>query len=299
MNASGAEANRVETANDVELKNGNPWLFVSDLHGSDHRYEKLYQAIIERRPAVVLLGGDLFPHAMEGGFLDSTLIPLFRKLRAEMGDTYPPVLLILGNDDPRSFESRMREVEAEGLWTYVHGKKVTVGQTSVYGYACVPPTPFRLKDWERYDVSRYCDPGCVPLEQGVRTVAMDMSGIIWTTIKDDLAHLTSDDALRNAVFLFHAPPYGTSLDRAGLDGMMVDHAPLDVHVGSIAIQRFITARQPRLTLHGHVHESSRLTGEWKAQIGSTVCLGAAHDGPELALVSFDVNAPQNATRELL
>ena len=37
--------------------------------------------------------------------------------------------------------------------------------------------------------------------------------------------------------------------------------------GSIAIERFIEDRQPLLTLHGHVHESARLTGSWQEKIG--------------------------------
>ena len=78
----------------------------------------------------------------------------------------------------------------------------------------------------------------------------------------------------------------------------MDHAPLDVHVGSIAIRRFIEARQPLATLHGHVHESARLTGAWQERIGRTVCLSAAHDGPELALVRFDLETPADASREL-
>ena len=80
----------------------------------------------------------------------------------------------------------------------------------------------------------------------------------------------------------------------------MDHAPLDVHVGSIAIRRFIEARQPLVTLHGHVHESARLTGAWQDRIGRTVCLSAAHDGPELALVRFDLEQPEaGAPGELL
>jgi len=34
-------------------------------------------------------------------------------------------------------------------------------------------------------------------------------------------------------------------------------------VGSIAVRRFIEERQPLLTLHGHIHESARLTGDWR------------------------------------
>jgi len=101
------------------------------------------------------------------------------------------------------------------------------------------------------------------------------------------------------VFLFHAPPYRTKLDRADLDGKTIDHVPLDVHVGSIAVRRFIEQRQPWLTLHGHVHESARLSGDWRDCLGRTRMFSAAHDGPELALVRFDLDDPARASRELL
>jgi len=70
-----------------------------------------------------------------------------------------------------------------------------------------------------------------------------------------------------------------------------------VHVGSIAVRRFIETRQPHLTLHGHIHESARLTGSWRDRIGRTLLLSAAHDGPELALIRFDLEHPGNAIRE--
>jgi Icc-related predicted phosphoesterase len=72
-----------------------------------------------------------------------------------------------------------------------------------------------------------------------------------------------------------------------------------VHIGSVAIRRFIESRQPLLTLHGHVHESARLTSAWRQRIGRTLCLSAAHDGPELALVRFDLDEPDGASRELV
>ena len=105
--------------------------------------------------------------------------------------------------------------------------------------------------------------------------------------------------MERAVCLFHCPPYKTRLDRVALDGRMIDHVPLDVHIGSIAIQRFIEGHQPWLTLHGHVHESTRLTDSWQDRIGRTICFNAAHDGPELALIRFDVDNPADAERELL
>jgi Icc-related predicted phosphoesterase len=223
----------------------------------------------------------------------------FGSLQSRLGSSYPSVFLILGNDDPRLEESAVRDVATTGIWSYLHNARRPVGSYVVYGYSYVPPTPFILKDWERYDVSRYVDPGCIPPTHGRLSLPVPQRELEWSTISEDLEKLTGDLDLSNAVFLFHAPPYKTKLDRAALDGQQVDHVPLDVHVGSIAIQRFIKARQPLLTLHGHVHESARLTGEWRELIGSTHAFTAAHDGPELALVRFDLEDPASATRELI
>jgi Icc-related predicted phosphoesterase len=281
-----------------------PCLFVSDLHGRVDRYEKLLARIAEERPDAVFLGGDLLPFGGVGGgaggdFLLQWLGPRLEEVRARLGSAYPAVLAIFGNDDPRSGEASLAALEAHGLLHHAHGRRLVVAGVPVYGYACVPPTPFALKDWERYDVSRFVDPGSVSPEEGFRSVPVPEGEAKWGTIADDLEALVGSDDVSGAVFLFHAPPYRTSLDRAALDGRAVDHAPLDVHVGSIAVRRFIEGRQPLATLHGHVHESARLTGAWRDRIGRTVCLSAAHDGPELALVRFDLDGPAGAARELV
>jgi Icc-related predicted phosphoesterase len=156
-----------------------------------------------------------------------------------------------------------------------------------------------LKDWERYDVSRFVDPGCISPEAGKRSVPVPARETKYRTIADDLKELAAGGDLSRRIFLFHTPPYQTKLDRAALDGKMIDHVPLDVHIGSIAVRRFIERRQPLLALHGHVHESARLTGGWMDRIGKTVCLSAAHDGPQLALVRFDPDNPGAASRELI
>jgi len=276
--------------------------FASDLHGNVDRYRKLFVAIATERPQIVFLGGDLLPMPFDLGhadFVTGYLQSELHKLRGLLATDYPRILIILGNDDPRVEEAAVLNVAAQGLWTYVHDRRIVLGATPVYGYAFVPPSPFQLKDWERYDVSRYVDPGCVSPEECRRSVPVAPREIRYATIQEDLAKLTRGDDVSGAVFLFHAPPYQTKLDRAALDGKMIDHVPLDVHIGSIAIQRYIAERQPRLTLHGHVHESARLSGAWRDQIGRTTILSAAHDGPELALVRFDLAAPEGATRELI
>lgn len=276
--------------------------FISDLHGRYDRYEKLFGLIRERRPEIVLFGGDLLPHGhyrqMENDFTEDYLYRRLSDLKSSMQENYPKVYLILGNDDPRSEENTFIELGRTGVWHYLHNRKDEHMGFTFYGYANVPPTPFRFKDWERYDVSRYVDPGCISPLEGFMTVDPEVD-LEYATIKDDLEQLTGDEDLKGSVFLFHSPPYKTYLDRAALDGKMVDHVPMDVHVGSIAMIRFIENRQPLITLHGHIHESSRITGHWKQQFGRTTAFSAAWDGPELAVVAFDIERPGGAERWLI
>lgn len=250
-------------------------------------------------PEAVFLGGDLLAHGVSlneaEAFVTGFLQPLLSAARTGAGD----VFLILGNDDPRWAEEAFLEGDRLGAWTYLHNRVASWQGYDVMGYACVPPTPFLLKDWERYDVSRYVDPGCVSPEEGRRSVGVDERDVRYGTIQADLDALAGARDLSRAICLFHTPPYATVLDRVAMEARLVDHAPVDVHVGSIAVRRFIERRQPLVTLHGHVHESARLTGGWCAFSGRTVMLGAAHDGPELALVRFDPSRPAEATRELI
>ncbi len=281
--------------------------FAADLHGREKRYRKLFQAIEREKPAAVFLGGDLYPSGLGGmagmqgyaDFFKEVFAAGFISLQKSLGAAYPPVFVILGNDDARIEERELQEYESRGLWHYMHNKCVPWNDFSVYGYAFVPPTPFMLKDWERYDVSRYLDPLCVAPEDGWLSVSVPKNVLKQQTIQEDLQVLSKDNDLSRAVFLFHTPPYNSGLDRAALDGKKVNYVDLDVHVGSIAVRRFIESRQPLLTLHGHIHESARITGHWKERIGRTLAISAAHDGAELALVRFDLDDLEDATRELL
>jgi Icc-related predicted phosphoesterase len=287
------------------LYNGNMMLclFATDLHGRVDRYEKLFAAIELEMPRAVFLGGDLLPHALvaagQEDFLNDVVASGLERLAGRLKNRYPTVYVILGNDDGRYEEATVKSIAARNLWLYAHGRRFEIGGYAVYGYSFVPPTPFMQKDWERYDVSRYAPPGAISPEEGRRSVDAKSHEIRSDTIQKDLQKLTGERDLSKAVVLFHTPPHDTTLDRAALDGKMIDHVPLDLHVGSIAVRRFIETRQPLLTLHGHVHESTRLTGAWMDQIGRTVMFNAAHDGPELSLVKFQLEDPEKGKRVLL
>lgn len=278
-------------------------IFVSDLHGNQERYKILFKIISKELPDGVFLGGDLLPNdysltsSMEDFIQDFIFKPI--RILKKRNKITPRFFIIFGNDDPRIYEELFLRAEQNALLDYVHLKTISFLEYYVSGYSYIPPTPFHLKDWERYDVSRHVDIGAIPPEQGRRTIDVPIDTILSSTISDDLKNLSKNAPENKTIFLFHSPPYNSFLDRAALDGKMIDYAPLDSHIGSIAIQRFINKKQPYLTLHGHAHESSSITGKWKQKFGNTHSFSAAHDGPELALVRFDISNLSTATRELV
>jgi len=276
--------------------------FVSDLHGKIGRYRKLFELIRIEKPNAVFFGGDLLPHQMLSSkhyddFATDFFFPNLRRLRDALKEKYPQIFLILGNDDPAIEEQTFISANNEGLFWYANQRQVLFNGFTIFGYSFIPPTPFSLKDWEKYDVSRYVDPGCTHPTEGYRSVKPSKNPE-FETIEKDLKILALEQDISKAVLLFHSPPYKTHLDRTALDGKMVDYVPMDVHVGSIAIKRFIDEFQPHLTLHGHIHESARMTGYWMQQFKKTVSFNASHDGAELSLIKFKLEEPQFARRFL-
>ena len=278
-------------------------IFISDVHGKINRLKKFFEICEREKPDLVFIGGDILPNQFAfkssiDDFLKKELLLKIKKIRKISGEK-TRFILILGNDDPRVFEKIFLDADKKGLINYVHNKTIELDGLFTSGYAYVPPTPFQLKDWEKYDVSRFVDVGTVSPENGIRTIVINEDKIRHSTISEDLETLSKNAPIEKTIFLFHSPPYDSYLDRAEVDGQKVDYAPLDVHVGSIAIQRFIENKQPMLTLHGHIHESARLTCHWKQKFGRTYSFSAAHDGPELALIRFDSNDLENASREII
>ena len=277
-------------------------IFVSDIHGNAEKYNKLMNIVDKERPDGVFFGGDLLPGGFGAtcdveAFLEENIFSKIKKLKNNGVDTR--FFIILGNDDPRSFEEIFITASNNGLFEYVHNRTFVFDDFFVTGYAFIPPSPFQLKDWEKYDVSQYVDIGSISPEEGIRSFNVSKDVIRHDTIMDDLKNLVADVDFEKAIFLFHSPPYNSLLDRAALDDKKIDHVSVDVHVGSIAIQRFIKKWQPLVTLHGHVHESARLTGKWHQVFGRTHAMSAAHDGSELAIVRFDTNRLDAATRVLV
>jgi uncharacterized protein len=282
-------------------------LFVSDLHGKISRYEKLFLFIEKQVPKAVFIGGDILPssimHSFRAGdnkpeFVSDYLAAKFGALQKKLGLNYPRIFIIMGNDDPKIEEEALIEYDKKGLWEYIHGKVVDFEQYQVMGYSYVPPTPFLLKDWERYDVDENIQPLCVHPSVGFHTTNQEAENPK-ATIRDDLRNISSELKPGKTICLFHSPPYNTALDRVNMDGISVEDQKIDVHVGSKAISEFIELQKPYVTLHGHIHESSRLTGSWTEKTEYTSSFSAAYDGTGLAMIKFKASAPQDAERIIL
>ncbi len=275
-------------------------LFASDLHGNPAKYEFLFEKIRQELPEAVFIGGDLVGRSNFSAGLDSKdflmqyLAGNLEQMKIHLKDKYPNIYLILGNDDPLCLEVEMEKMAAQGLVYYAHQKVYQFRNFRIAGYAFVPPTPFLNKDWEKYDVSRFIDVGSVSPEEGYRSKSVDPNHLRYYTIKQDLKELFNETDLSQTICLFHSPPYQTDLDRADLDGKLIDHVPLDVHVGSIAIKEFILEKAPHITLHGHIHESTRLTGKWQQKIGATYSFQAASDVDDCRIIRLDLTDPAQA-----
>ncbi len=274
------------------------WFAVSDLHGKNNRFDALFRTVTREAPPAVLIAGDILPRLKQAEtFLT---INLFEPIAALKNDGIQTrFVIIMGNDDARINEPILLKAHEMDLIDYIPLGTTTISDTPIVGYPFIHPSPFLLKDWELYDVSRYVDPGCVSPLEGSRTIDVDPREIKYRTIKGDLEKLTGLSDPKQSVYLFHSPPYDTDLDLADIGGQIFDHVPLDPHIGSIAVKKFIEKYQPPVTIHGHVHESFDLTGKFFQRIGNTLSISACGKEKDLVLVRFDPEGKEDPEREII
>ena len=245
----------------------------------------------------LILGGDLAPHATvpeQRLFFREFLVPLLLEYRQEQVSA--DIYFILGNDDWRATLPVLLDSGIE-RFHYIHRVvRPLLRAARIAGLCSVTLTPFLLKDWERWeegiapptrmDGYRSDDDGSVrPFDfRGVEReerISLDLDAI--------------DGALEPTggplVCVFHAPPHGTALDQ--IQG--------GAHVGSREIRRFLEARRPVLSLHGHIHESPAVSGRFADRLGPTICVNPGQRmGSALHAVWFGLEDPAGSlTHSLL
>ena len=260
-------------------------IYTADLHGNQKFYERLLKKAEHEKCNAVAIGGDLCPRIgittdekiqNQRLFFEDFMIPLFSEFRQKNKNT--EIYAIMGNDD---FRINMPVLEdARGIVHSIHNKSMKLGDKAhIAGYSFVNITPFRLKDWEKDDFSGTRGPQ--QLFEGIITSTQMEKG----TIKHDLDNLKKLSNPKETAYVIHAPPYNTKLD------VIADGS----HVGSHSVREFIEKEQPLLALHGHIHESPKMSGSWKDKIGNTVCINVGSSYPEdrLNCVIIDVEDLNN------
>jgi Icc-related predicted phosphoesterase len=244
-------------------------LYATDLHGNAWKYKLLVQAAKENKPDIVINGGDMLTNDnnlhRQKEYIENNLNEHF-KVFNEMKMYY---LCFPGNDDLKAFDGLFEETCNKYSYVkYLAQKMVKIGDYSYQGFNLVPNFPFALKDRCRKDDKKFkigyqSGDAFFSTQDGFETIP-DWQSHIETlpTIEDELEKLEKPQDMSKTIYIMHAPPANL-----GLDVCMHGEA-----VGSKAIYRFIKKYQPKLTLHGHIHESPDVTGIWKAELGRTICI---------------------------
>jgi len=151
-----------------------------------------------------------------------------------------PVFAVAGNMDLPSFDALY-----EALGVNINGKGVVCGEAGFFGVSGSPftpmDTPYEIPEEE---IKRRADAG-------------------WWDIK----------AVRWKLFVPHAPPFGTKLDKI----------MLGKHVGSTSVRRTVEEHQPDVLVCGHIHEARGLD-----MLGNTQMVNCGAAGRGL-YASIDLN----------
>ena len=261
------------------------WFFTSDLHGQSELYEQVVAQAAAGKPRVLILGGDLGPHAVGAGgirrqrlFLEGFLVEFARRIREVAPGT--ELLLMMGNDDWAANLDVLDQHDG-ALWRQLHGRCVIVDDVRVAGLSWVPITPFANKDWERWDDEGGDPPARL---QGWRSAGAGVEAFQFDparhgpTLTGALLALAAESPPAGTLYVFHSPPWNTACDLTYQQ----------VHVGARAIRAFVERWQPPLVLSGHIHESPRVSGRWRDTVGVTVCVNPGQFGTtRLCGVWFD------------
>jgi Icc-related predicted phosphoesterase len=162
------------------------------------------------------------------------------------------IFIMPGNDDTLKTLHVLNSAEAEGKLKQCHNKVHKIGDFDFVGYSFISPTPFKFKYWEKPEAEIYKD-------------------LVW---------LTKGLDPEKAIVSTHVPPYGTPLDLL-YDGKS--------HVGSKAVLKFVKKFQPKLTLHGHIHEAPEMSGKFSVKIGESLSInpGGSEHGVHAMLVNLE------------
>ncbi|TFG14741.1 MAG: phosphoesterase [Promethearchaeota archaeon] len=244
-------------------------LYTTDLHGSEWKYDRIFEIAKSLRVDMVINGGDMFP--LKGNLLhqDNFIINFLDEHFSKFNSERIYYLTMLGNDDLQKFDEFFQTICDKYEYIYnINFKKIELNQFEFIGMNLVPDLPFALKDRARKDSYDFIFPkqfGNPTLSTSNGWKKIDdwfsyVNGL--PTIEEEINNLIRPPNMEKAIYVIHTPPSELSLDVCH-DGRKV---------GSKAIYEFLKLYQPFISLHGHIHESPEILGKWLNKIGRTISI---------------------------
>jgi len=292
-------------------------VFSADLHGNEVQYAKLVDFAKSISAHSLVIGGDITPKKgnikqfihMQRTFLSEKLPKLLLPFKKEL--PHSQIYLMMGNDDCACNLDVLEKYDDE-LFHLIHRRRLKITEDfDIVGYSFVPVTPFILKDWDKFDLSEappalaaeyakikrrnYRLHGVKSTLTGLRKFHLTESTEKEDSIQKDLNKSLFTEKPEKTVYVTHTPPNNTNLDQL-YDGS---------HVGSMAIRLFIQKYQPYLTLHGHIHRTVALSGDFREVIDNSLSLSAGNDDfanyvpNDLSLLVFDLHNLKSAVRQIV
>ena len=245
-------------------------LFVTDLHGSMWKYDRLLEAAKDFRADMVINGGDMLPRNndpfKQGEFITGYLDKHFAQFNSA-GIYY---LCYPGNDDLKIFDGIFEEIANKHPFVIcLAQRKFDFGGYEYIGMNWVIDYPFRLKDRCRMDTEKYVfgaqfGTGLLSTPEGWQEIDDWFAfAKALPTIEEEMNRLVRPKDMSKSIYVIHTPPYGIGLD-------LCSHGALKA--GSKAVYNYLKKHQPKLSLHGHIHESPEVSGQWQAKLGRTLCI---------------------------
>lgn len=271
-------------------------LFATDIHGNIDAFERIWTTAAEEEVYAIILGGDILPNpgmspSGQIDFVTSYLWPRVDTFHLSQPST--KVYTILGNLDTLATESLFFEMMERDLMYYVHKKSMQFDENlKIIGYNYIPISPFSAKDWEKPDYpgqSNSFSSVLLTTKDGKRFYGTFEQDVVPRgTIEDELKEMEKEIVPEKTILITHSPPYNTKVDIL-YDG---------THIGSRGVRKLIENTQPLLSLHGHIHESHRMSGHIYDKIGKTICINPGDSKTEFRGVVFDTANVEKTIRWL-
>lgn len=244
-------------------------IYVTDLHGSKWKFERLLNLANDLQVDVVINGGDILPKDTDLSGQKEFITNYLDNYLHKFNSSQIYYICYFGNDDPIIFDQLFEKTCIKYSFVVnIAQRKFKIKDYEFVGMNWVVDYPFLLKDRCRIDMKGYrfqeqSGKGLLSTQNGWKEINnwFEYAKKL-PTIEYELNHLVQPANFSKSVYIIHMPPAMLGLDNC--------YGKLKI--GSRAIYNFLKKNQPKLSLHGHVHESPEVSGKWYAKLDNTICI---------------------------